>query len=494
MFNTKINLFLRARYPVIYINTLEEERLEYVLRNNLEVNLNRNIYSWDFIDGYKNNNLNIENFSQKNPFQALEVIEKINFQLPTLFLLKDFNQFLKDFSISRKLRNMTPLLKLHIKTILISSSHLNFPKELKELITWINFDLPGKKEIYLELERLIYKLNLTKNLPTILFQQLVFSCQGLSLERIRRVFAKILLSYKTIDKNSIFIFLNEKKQIVNQTDILEYYSVNDTFVNLGGLKVLKEWLKKRKIAFNFDALKYGLPIPRGLLLIGIQGTGKSLVAKYVSNKWKLPLLKLDVGKLFAGIIGESESRLRKMIKLTESISPCVLWIDEIDKAFTNQEHHLDSGTNSRILGTFISWLSEKTKPVFLLATANNIDFLPLEILRKGRFDEVFFLDLPQKFERKEIFEIHLQVFRPNNWKSYNSKKFADLSESFSGAEIKQTIIDAMYEGFYKKREFTTTDVCTSIQDLIPLANFESKQINKLKNWALSGQIRLASIN
>jgi SpoVK/Ycf46/Vps4 family AAA+-type ATPase len=181
-----------------------------------------------------------------------------------------------------------------------------------------------------------------------------------------------------------------------------------------------------------------------------------------------------------------------MIDLAETISPCILWIDEIDKAFTNTESKGDSGTSNRVIATFISWLSEKTKPVFVISTANNIDLLPLEIIRKGRFDEIFFLDLPKKDEREEIFKIHIQEFRSGSWKSFDYPKLAQLSESFSGAEIRQSIIEGMYHAFYEKREFTTDDICLALKELIPLANLESNQMVKLQNWASSGQIRLAS--
>ena len=317
-------------------------------------------------------------------------------------------------------------------------------------------------------------------------------CQGLSLERIRRVLSKIIATYKTIDNDSITVLLSEKKQIISQTEILEYSSVNEQIANLGGLENLKDWLKKRKTAFGLQAFNYGLPTPRGLLLIGIQGTGKSLTAKAIANDWQLPLLKLDVGKLFGGIVGESESRLRQMINVAETISPCILWIDEIDKAFSNSDNRGDSGTSNRVLATFISWLSEKTKPVFVIATANNIDLLPIEIIRKGRFDEIFFLDLPEKEEREEIFKIHLQTFRPNSWESFDYNQLAQASESFSGAEIRQSIIEGMYHAFYEKREFTTEDICMALKELIPLAHLESDQMIRLQQWASSGRIRSAS--
>ena len=488
-FNDELALFLKARYPIIYINTIEEDRVEYIIRKNIKTNLNRSIYSWDFVDGYTNNPNN-EGFAKRNPLQALELVERLNAETPALFILKDFNRFLSDLSISRKLRNISRILKLQPKTIIIIGSDLTIPKELQDLLTVLQFQLPLENEINQELDRLVTSLNIKIDPP--LFENLTRACQGLSLERIRRVLSKIIATYKTIDKNSIAILLSEKKQIISQTEILEYTSVDEKITSLGGLDNLKDWLRKRKTAFGVQASNYGLPTPRGLLLVGIQGTGKSLTAKAIGNEWELPLLKLDVGKLFGGIVGESESRLRQMITLAETISPCILWIDEIDKAFSNTESKGDSGTSNRVLATFVSWLSEKKKPVFVIATANNIDLLPLEIIRKGRFDEIFFLDLPKKEEREEIFKIHIKEFRPNSWESFDYHKLAELSELFSGAEIRQSIIEGMYHAFYEKREFTTDDISMALRELIPLANLESNQMVKLQNWASSGRIRLAS--
>ena len=488
-FNDELALFLKARYPIIYINTIEEDRVEYIIRKNIKTNLNRSIYSWDFVDGYTNNPNN-QGFAKRNPLQALELVERLNAETPALFILKDFNRFLTDLSISRKLRNISRILKLQPKTVIIIGSDLTIPKELQDLLTVLQFQLPLENEISQELDRLVNSLNI--KIDPQLFENLTRACQGLSLERIRRVLSKIIATYKTIDNNSIGILLSEKKQIISQTEILEYTSVDEKITNLGGLDNLKDWLRKRKTAFGIQASNYGLPTPRGLLLVGIQGTGKSLTAKAIANEWQLPLLKLDVGKLFGGIVGESESRLRQMINVAETISPCILWIDEIDKAFSSTESKGDSGTSNRVLATFVSWLSEKKKPVFVIATANNIDLLPLEIIRKGRFDEIFFLDLPKKEEREEIFKIHIQEFRPNNWESFDYNKLAELSESFSGAEIRQSIIEGMYHAFYEKREFTTDDICMALTELIPLAHLESNQMIKLQNWASSGRIRLAS--
>ena len=490
-FTDELTLLLKARYPVIFINTIEEDRVEYAIRKHIKTSLNRSIYSWDFVDGYTNNPNN-EGFAKRNPLQALELVERLTSETPAIFLLKDFNRFLTDVSIGRKLKNIGRMLKLQPKSIIIIGSDFTIPNELQDLITVIQFQLPIESEISQELTRLINSLNIKVDAD--LFESITQACQGLSLERIRRVLSKIIATHKTIDQNSIDILLSEKKQIISQTEILEYWSANEKITNIGGVENLKDWLKKRKSSFSIQAANYGLPTPRGLLLVGIQGTGKSLTAKAIATEWQLPLLKLDVGKLFGGIVGESESRLRQMIEVSETLAPCILWIDEIDKAFSINENTGDSGTSNRVLATFISWLSEKTKPVFVVATANNVDLLPLEIIRKGRFDEIFFLDLPQRQEREQIFQIHIKEFRPKTWNSFDYKKLAELSESFSGAEIKQSIIEAMYHAFYEQREFTTDDICFALNELIPLAQLESKQTIKLQNWAASGRIRLASPN
>ena len=488
-FNDELTLLLKARYPIIFISTIEEDRVEYVIRKHIKTSLNRSIYSWDFVDGYTNNPNN-EGFAKRNPLQALELIERLSSETPAIFLLKDFNRFLTDVSISRKLKNIARILKLQPKTIIIIGSDFTIPKELQDLITILQFQLPNEYEISQELSKLIDSLNI--KIDSQLFESLTQTCQGLSLERIRRVLSKIIATHKTINTNSIKILLSEKKQIISQTEILEYWSVSDKITSIGGVENLKQWLKKRKTSFSTQASNYGLPTPRGLLLVGIQGTGKSLTAKAIATEWQLPLLKLDVGKLFGGIVGESESRLRQMIDVSETLAPCILWIDEIDKAFSNNDNKSDGGTSNRVLGTFISWLSEKVKPVFVVATANNVDLLPLEIIRKGRFDEIFFLDLPKKQEREQIFKIHIKEFRPNSWDLFDYEKLAQLSESFSGAEIKQSIIEAMYHAFYEQREFTTNDICFALNELIPLAQLENNQTIKLQSWASSGRIRLAS--
>jgi len=486
-FSDELILLLKARYPLIYVSTQEEDRLEYIIRKSIQNLLSRGIFTWDFVDGYTLN-INSNNIAKRNPLQALEFIETFVPETANVFILKDFQKFFNDIAVSRKLRNLVRVLKIQPKTIIIIASNITIPEELRDIITIIQFKLPQLDEIKNELEKLLKSLN--QEIDYKFFELLAQACQGLSLERIRRVLAKTIATYKIIDDRSINLVLKEKSQLISQTEILEFWPATEKLSYIGGLDNLKSWLKKRSNSFSEQATNYGLPIPRGLLLVGIQGTGKSLTAKAIANDWKLPLLRLDVGRLFGGFVGESEERVRQMTQISEALAPCILWIDEIDKAF--KESKGDSGTTNRVFSTFLTWLSEKKSPVFIVATANDISSLPLEIIRKGRFDEIFFIGLPTFEERKMIFQIHLSMLRPDRWHAYDINLLTTNSENFSGAEILQSIIEGMHFAFYEKREFTTNDILLGIQQIIPLAQVDEEKIEKLQNWALSGRIRLAS--
>jgi SpoVK/Ycf46/Vps4 family AAA+-type ATPase len=290
------------------------------------------------------------------------------------------------------------------------------------------------------------------------------------------------------------MILIEKRQIINQTKILEFENSKISFKDIGGLENLKKWLQIRKSGFTTKAKLYGLPAPRGLLLTGIQGTGKSLTAKAIATEWNLPLLKLDIGKLFGGILGESENRIRQMIEVSEALAPCIIWIDEIDKAFNVQSKNSDSGTSDGVLGTFINWLSEKKSKVFVIATANNFSTLPLEIIRKGRFDEIFFIGLPNLNERKNILLVFLKRLRPKNYEIFDIETLGQKSEGFSGAELEQSIVEAMHIAFHEKREFTNEDILLGLKEIIPISQIDTKRIKQIEELALSGKIRLASKN
>ena len=482
-------LLLKARYPIIYIITSEEERVEYFLKYMVKKHLPRAYYSWDFIEGFKGNP-NDKGFAARNPLEALEFVDKLTPETAAIFVLKDYDNFLNDISVTRKLKNLGRTLKLQPKNLVIVSSELNIPDTLKEFITVIELPLPTYAEISSELKRLMSSLEQKISDKTI--ASLSTACQGLSLERVRRVLSKIIVQYGEINELSPALVLEEKKQLVQQTQVLEFCLTNKSISDLGGLDNLKSWLNIRAEAFSQDAITYGLPYPKGILLVGVQGTGKSITAEIIANEWKLPLLRLDFGRLFASLVGQSELRVRSMIQTAEALSPCILYIDEIDKAFGGQRMGGDNGTTNRVLATFLTWLAEKVSPVFVVATANNIDMIPPEAIRKGRFDEVFFLSLPTQDERSAIFKVHLQNVRPKNMAGFQLEVLSSLTKDFSGAEIEQVVVDAMRFGFNERREFTNDDLIKAIQTTVPLAKTKNKELRRLQEWSESGNVILAS--
>ncbi|MEL6438882.1 MAG: AAA family ATPase [Cyanobacteria bacterium J06621_8] len=490
-FNEEFSLLLRACYPLIYLPTKEEERAEKAIATVTETMPNRNLYIWDFVNGYQENP-NFSGFGKRNPLQALEFItSKLPSNVGGVFILRDFQRFLEDTAVSRELRNLARSLKSQPKNIVIIAPQVQLPEELTEVMTVVEFALPTAPEIKTEIEVLLGGTASSLGKQQLL-DELVRAAQGLSLERIRRVLTRAIASNGRLDNDDVELILEEKRQSIRQTQILDYYPATEQISDIGGLDNLKSWLLRRGGAFSEQARAYGLPHPRGLLLAGIQGTGKSLTAKAIAHHWHLPLLRLDVGRLFGGLVGESESRTRQTIELAEALAPCILWIDEIDKGFAGLDGKGDSGTTSRVFGTFITWLAEKKTPVFVVATANNIRALPAEMLRKGRFDEIFFVGLPNQGEREAIFQVHLAKLRPHNLGNYSVKRLAYETPDFSGAEIEQTIIEAMHIGFSQNRDFTTDDILEAASQIVPLAKTAQEQIEFLQQWVAAGKARLAS--
>jgi SpoVK/Ycf46/Vps4 family AAA+-type ATPase len=488
-FGNDLALLIRARYSLIYIPTIEEERVEKSIEQVAKQLENRPVYIWDFVDGYQGNP-NDRGFGKRNPLQALEFIDKLAPNEPGIFILRDYHRFLEDVSVARKLRNLGRKFKAEPKNLIILAPQISIPNDLSEAITILEFPLPNAEEIRSEISKLLQATQ--QNLAISALDDLVRASQGLSLDRVRRVLGRAIAEHQSIEPADVESILEEKRQTIRQTQILDFYPTNAQMEDIGGLDNLKEWLVRRGGSFSEKARQYGLPHPRGLLLVGIQGTGKSLTAKAIAHHWHLPLLRLDVGRLFAGLVGESESRTRQMIQLAEALSPCILWIDEIDKAFGGLDSKGDAGTTSRVFSTVVTWLAEKTSAVFVVATANNVQALPPEILRKGRFDEIFFVGLPSQSERRSIFAVHLQKVRAQNLRDFDLDRLAAETPSFSGAEIEQILVEAMHIGFSQNRDFTTNDILEAASQTIPLAVTAQEQINALQEWANSGRARLAS--
>nr|YP_009392160.1 hypothetical protein [Osmundaria fimbriata]ARW60722.1 hypothetical protein [Osmundaria fimbriata] len=483
-FEESIKLLLSSNNFLIYVKTTEEERLEYIIHKITREVFANNVSIWNFIDGYTNNP-NYLKSGKKNPLEALEIISQHKEKNKSVFFLKDFHHFMKDISISRKLKNLHMQLQRSNIHIIMSGIEYQIPHIIEEYVTYISLPLPNQKEINIEIQRLFNILNIDKQS---IKESLSQAYKGFSINKIRKSLSEVTTN-KTNESELLKKILHDKRQLIKQTKILEFYSSDENTNYLGGLKNLKKWLHIRKRAFSRQASRYGIKIPKGILLVGIQGTGKSLSAKVISVEWKLPLLKLNVSKMFTGILGESEKQVQNMIDICEQISPCILWIDEIDKIFTNNTNINDSGTSNRVTNIILTWLSEE-KSVFIVATANTTINLPIEMLRKGRFDEIFFIDLPNMKERINIFQIHLKKIRPLTWFKYNLYYLAKITKQFSGAEIEQSVHEAMYSAFYNSREFSTQDIIKSINNIVPLAIIEKQKIYKLRIWGYSGKVKI----
>jgi len=495
----QLDLMIRAHYPILYLVAVEEAPVEEVVRQvAAKTQPDRTVLLWDIVRGWTDNGTD-----KGSVMGALGRIANAAKQDGVIFVLRDLHPFLKQpnskdsVPIVRELKNLAHELKRSRTTIVLLSHTLELPVELTEAVTVINVPLPNAIEIDALISQLVMpdKLHLTE----LAREQLVKACQGLSRSRIERVLAKALASKQQVNETDINEVLDAKKQAIRQTGILEFFTAERSLKSVGGLENLKQWVRMRQDVFTEEARRYGIPNPKGLLLVGIQGTGKSLSAKTIAHEWRLPLLRLDPGRLFGGIVGESESRMRQMIQLAEAIAPCVLWIDELDKAFgnLNSSSDGDSGTSRRVFGTLITWMQEKTSPVFIVATANNVQILPAELLRKGRFDEIFFLNLPSDRERQEIFKIYLQRLRPSRLREFDCEKLAWTARNFSGAEIEQVITDGMHRAFGKgqsgqRQDFTTDDILESIQETVPLASISQTQIELLQQWAERVGARSAS--
>lgn len=514
-FGIEIEKMIRANYNVVVVMTSEEGRAISVIRRVCESKLVKNpedksqgtgrlFVTWDFADGFK------EVFPQDKPWQGenaaptpdpLNCLNTIGkFKGAGVFLLKDFHEFWDDRMIKRKLRNLAqtldrspdkPTERVQGKCIIITSPGKRLPDELKDDVGVLDLPMPREAELNEVLENLTTSVNITVDLDEEQKRRFLQAALGLTSQQALRVLTKAaVVSQAKIDESHIKMITEEKRQVIRQSEALEFFPATETMEDIGGLEQLKEWLQTRQNAFSEEAREFQLPSPKGLALIGIPGTGKSLTAKAIGAIWRLPLLKMDVGALFGGIVGESEERTRRALAVAETVAPCILWIDELEKAFS--QGGLDGGTSARVFGSILTWMQDKSAPVFIVATANNVGALPPELLRKGRFDEVFFLDLPTEEERKQIFAVQLQkVKRPLH--AFDLNKLAGASEFFVGAEVENAIIDALWEAFRDgQRAMTTDDIVRSLQKLIPLSKSQREAVSGLRSWLKEGRAISAS--
>jgi ATP-dependent 26S proteasome regulatory subunit len=479
----EVSDLIRARYPLLYVVSHEEARVEESLRK-LCVEREMRLEVWSITEGFRVVAGGTGIRDVKDPLKALEHVNRGEGR--ALYILRDFHPFLKEPAVVRRLRDLAHELRKTKKSLILLSPVQKVPPELEKSVSAIVYwELPKRHEIEATARRLVTQApeetqrQIDSN-PAFM-EKVVEAALGLTEVEAENVFAKSMVKTRTFDIPTI---LDEKKQIIRKSGMLEYYEQTEDVHDIGGLEVLKDWLAKRRHAFSSRAREFGLPLPKGILLIGVPGTGKSLTAKAVGRLWEMPLLRLDVGKIFAGLVGSSEENIRQVIHTAEAIAPAILWIDEIEKGFsgTGSSNMSDGGTTSRVFGSFITWLQEKRSPVFVIATANNVTQLPPELLRKGRFDEIFFCDLPAAEERKQIFDIHLRK-KQRDPAGFELDKLVAATGDFSGAEVEQAIIAALYDAFDASSDLTTERLLASLGDIVPLAITMREQIEGMREWA-----------
>lgn len=485
-FEETLDIYLRARFTLIVLVTPEEERALEMVKGVCE-QASRPCLTWDVAGGFQVLSGKDTPPSARDPLTALEQVDKMSGN--GLFVLKDFHEFWNDARIKRKLRNVAQRLKFTKKSIAVTTPSSRIPEELKDETVVVPFPAPQAAELEEVLNRLAKTPEVRVKLTRLGRDKLVQAAVGLTASQAQRVFARAIVRDGVLDDQDIDLVTEEKKQVIRESEALEFYAATETPDDVGGLDVLKKWLRLRERAFTQEARAYGLPAPKGIALIGIPGTGKSLTAKMIGGLWRLPLMRLDVGALFGSLVGESEERTRRALRLAETVAPCIVWIDEMEKGLAHGG--LDSGTSTRVFGTILTWMQEKTAPCFVVATANDISSLPPELLRKGRFDEVFFLDLPTLDERGEIFAVHLHK-RNRLPQDYDVARLARESEGYVGAEIEQAVIDAMYVGFNEGREFTTEDISNALNRQVPLSVSQREVVQALRDWLREGRAQSAS--
>lgn len=478
----ELKTLVSAKYPIIYIVSHEEDRVIETI-NKIASSLYKTVCIWDCVNGLSINKKVFD--SSSNPIIALSTAEQMKSDENIIFVFRNLHLYMDDRQVIQALKDLGKNITRSKKSCFIISPVLKIPTELEKDITVFDYPLPDMqyiKYIFDGLCNSVANTDIVIDFKNDEEERLLKSAYGLTKIEIENVFSKAIINDKRFDVKDIDLILSEKKQIIKKSSILEYYDSQENMANIGGLENLKTWISKRTRSFSDEARNFGLPEPKGILLLGVQGCGKSLSAKAISSIWKLPLLKLDMGAIFGKYIGESESNIRKTIKIAESISPAVLWIDELEKGFSGMGGGDSTGTASRVFGSFLTWMQEKTKPVFIIATSNDVSTLPPELLRKGRFDEIFFVDLPTKQERIDIFKIHL-LKRNKDITKFDFNLLAEKSSGYSGAEIEQVVISALYDAFDENREVELKDIVANIEKSVPLSITMKEKIDWLRNWA-----------
>ena len=479
-FKAKLVRYIDAGFPIIYINTFEEDKVDSLIP---EISSGKEVYEWNETNGYID-------FETKTPLQEDCTLERMLDQLKTpdlldrkILIFKDITSYLDEPRIVSKVKGLARMINQGVDaTVIIVSSVLVIPKDIEKYVTILEMDYLNTDEIKTIIRGFV-KDNLNQQVDEKLIEEFALAFKGLTEFEILNLLALSYADDGDLTRKDLRLIFDQKQQMIKKAGILEMIPLKETIDDIGGLENLKAWfIKKAKVYKNMNnAKKYGVDMPKGVLIAGVPGCGKSLNAKAAANLFEVPLLRLDMGRLMGKYVGESEGNLRSAIALAEAISPCVLWIDELEKAFAGIGGSGGGAeVTTRLFWNFLTWMQEKESPTFVVATANDITKLPPELLRKGRFDEIFYVGLPNKEEREKIFNIHIKKRRPQDLKNIRVKELVSITEGFSGADIEGVVKDAIESAFAEdKTSIQTADVIDAIKDTHSLSEIMKDSLEKM---------------
>jgi ATP-dependent 26S proteasome regulatory subunit len=426
-------------------------------------------------------------YNSRDPEQALANMESMTVE--AVFILKDFHRHMDDPVVVRRLRDVGQKFSANRRTVIITAPELTVPPELTTLVEYFDLPLPDRDRLHEIVHETYTRLSKTYSLKLQLdaagVDAMSANLRGLTEEEAERAISQALVTRYALCPDTVTDVLEAKKQLLRHSGMLEFIEASDNMASIGGLENLKQWLAQRRGAWEDSAREFGLEPPRGMIILGVQGCGKSLCARAVAGEWKLPLVKFDTSAVYDKYIGETEKRIRKVFQVAEGLAPCVLWIDELEKVFAGSgpdSASADAGVSARLLGSFLSWMQDRKSPVFVAATCNNVTVLPPELIRKGRFDELFFVDLPNQAERKQVFSIQL-ARRKRNPADFDLEQIAAAAKGYSGAEIDAAVQGALYAAYSGKKPLTSQLLIDALAQTVPLSTTRSEEITALREWA-----------
>jgi hypothetical protein len=511
----RLKVLINSSTPIVVMETVEEVRALSLIHAACS-ELNMALFEWTVADGLVRSGANASSpppvdlqarinaarhtadpaapdssksaiYNTADPVQALANMESMT--LEAVFVLKDFHRHMDSPVIVRRLRDVGQKFSANRRTLVLTAPAIEMPRELASLVEYLDLPLPDidrLREIIRETyTRMAQTHALKLQLDAAGVDAMAANLRGLTEEEAERAVSQTVVSRYALSPACVTDVLEAKKSILKRSEMLEFVDASDTMTSVGGLDNLKNWLAQRRNSWDPQARQFGLDPPKGVIILGVQGCGKSLCARAVAGEWKLPLVKFDTAAVYDKYIGETEKRIQKVFRVAEGLAPCVLWIDELEKVFAGSgpdSASADAGVSSRLLASFLSWMQERKSPVFVAATCNNVTVLPPELIRKGRFDELFFVDLPSQTERKQIFSIQLTK-RKRNPVDYELDRVAAAAKGFSGAEIESAVQTALYAAFARKQELATEDLLHALETTVPLSTTRAEEIAELRNWA-----------